>query len=427
MNLRKRRETIVVVFIMTLIVLFAFAISANGETIRMISMKQAGWTPEEYDQIIQEFKNQNPDVDVELTLVGYDALHDKLITSISSSNPAYDVVLVDDIWVPQFAAAGWLMDVTDKITDNMKEEVYDKAWQIVAYNGREWGLPWLLDQKYLFYNAKLLKEAGIKEPPTTWEELAEQAKIIKEKGIVEYPIIWSWAQIEALICDWVTLLEGNNGDFFTMDNKPAFNSIRGVETLSWMKQTIDNGITNPASLAADEEEVRRIFSQGKAVFALNWVYMYDLLNDPDESNIVDQAKMSLVPVFAAAQESGIKSATITGSMGFAVTNKSPHKELAYKLVEFMTSKDIQTRYADHITPMWKPVMQQNEIIEKHPVIFPIFDKQFPYCYARPKVPYYTEVSKILQTSLQNALVGKVSVQEALDNAAKEVKEIQSRW
>jgi multiple sugar transport system substrate-binding protein len=276
--------------ILTMVILMVglFSIVSSAETIRMISMKQAGWTPEEYDQIISEFEENNSGTDVELTLVGYDALHDKLITSISSSSPAYDVILVDDIWYAQFAEAGWLMDVTDKVSSDMKEDVYDKAWDIVGYNDKLYGLPWLLDLEYFFYNEEILNQAGIENPPTTWEEVVEQSNIIKEQGLVEYPIVWSWAQIEALICDWVTLLKGNNGDFFDENNNPQFNNEKGVETLTWMKMTLDEEISNPASLSANEEEVRRIFSQGNAAFAINWVYMYELLNNPDESNIVGE-------------------------------------------------------------------------------------------------------------------------------------------
>jgi multiple sugar transport system substrate-binding protein len=415
--------------ILTLVILLlaVFTLSTSAETINMISMKQAGWTPEEYNQIIAEFEEDNPGVEVELTLVGYDALHDKLITSISGANPAYDVVLIDDIWYAQFAEAGWLLDVTDRVSSDMEDDVYDKAWEIVGYNDRLYGLPWLLDLEYFFYNEQILNEAGIEKPPTTWEEVVEQSKTIKEKGIVEYPMVWSWAQIEALICDWVTLLKGNNGEFFDENDKPAFNNEKGVETLTWMKETIDSGLTNPASLSANEEEVRRIFSQGNAAFTINWVYMYELLNNPDESNIVGQTQLALMPVFADAKAEGIESASITGSMGFSVTRNSSNEDLAYDLIEFMTSKGIQTRYADHVTPMYKSVMKREEIIEMHPETFKMFDKQFPYIYSRPKVPYYTEVSRALQTSIQNALVGNISPQEALDDAAEEVEKIQDRW
>jgi len=80
--------------------------------------------------------------------------------------------------------------------------------------------------------------------------MLEQAAVIKEKGIAEYPIVWSWGQYEAAICDWVTLLEGNGGKLVDEAGNPMFNDEKGVETLAWMVQTIDDGITNPASVSA---------------------------------------------------------------------------------------------------------------------------------------------------------------------------------
>ncbi len=180
----------------------------------------------------------------------------------------------------------------------MKAGIFDAAWQIPTVDGKAYGMPWLLDQKYFFYNEKLLKEAGFDAPPTTWEELIDQSKVIKEKGIAEYPIVWSWGQYEAAICDWVTLLYGNGGMMVDKDGKPTFNNPDGVKTLEWMVKTIDDGITNPSSISYVEEDVRNVFSQGKAVFAVNWNYMFDLVNfQKDQSQVTGQIKPALMPAF----------------------------------------------------------------------------------------------------------------------------------
>lgn len=405
----------------------AGAFAGSAITLRLIGMQQAGMTPEEMNAVIQEFEAAHPGVRIEATYVAYDALHDKLVTSISPARPAYDIVLVDDIWFPKFAEAGWLLDVTDRIPAEMRRDVFPAAWDIVTYKGRQWGLPWLLDQKYFFYNADILKQAGLTEPPATWEELVEQARVIKQKGLVEYPIVWSWAQIEALICDWVTLLYGNGGEFFDAAGNPRFNSPAGVEVLEWMVRTLRDGITNPASLSSGEEEVRNVFSQGKAAFALNWVYMYDLTNDPAESKIVGSTRMALIPVFEKARQAGIASATINGSMGFAVTARSPYPKEAFDFILYLTSRGVQRRYAAHVTPMWQSLYEDEAMLQEHPVTLRMFQKQFPYSHVRPKVPYYTELSKAIQVALHEALTGRKTPKQALDDATARVREIQARW
>ena len=394
---------------------------AAKATVHVLAMEQAGPTVEEMNAIVAEFNKTNPNVEVLIDYVAYDALHDKIVTALASTPPAYDVFLVDDIWYAEFASKGYSLDVTERITADMKAGIFDAAWQIPTVNGKAFGLPWLLDQKYFFYNEKLLKEAGFDAPPATWEELLDQAKVIKEKGVAEYPIVWSWSQAEAAVCDWVTLLYGNGGMMADNDGKPAFNSPIGVKTLEWMVKTIDDGFTNPSSIASLEEDVRNVFSQGKAVYALNWNYMFDLANfNKEQSQITGQVKAALMPAF---KDSGAKSATIDGSMGFSVAATSANPDAAWAYVVYLTSKDVQDRYSAHMLPMWKTSFEGdagNKLEATSPttqVMVPMFNLQFPYSVVRPKVAFYPEASKALQLALQEALTKVKTPQQALDDAA----------
>jgi multiple sugar transport system substrate-binding protein len=395
------------------------------QTVQVLAMEQAGPTVEEMNAIVAEFNEDNPDVEVVIDYVSYDALHDKITTAMASSPPAYDVFLVDDIWYAEFAEAGYIWDVSDKITPEMNENIFEAAWDITVVQGKTYGLPWLLDQKYFYYNEEILNEAGISAPPRTWEEMFDQAQVIKDQGLVEYPIVWSWGQYEAAICDWVTLLYGNGGTLVDDAGNPTFNDAKGVETLTWMVQSIDNGITNPASISYVEEDVRNVFSQKKAAFATNWVYMYDLVNfNEDESQVTGKIKMSLMPAFAG---SGVTSATQDGSMGFSIAVESPVKEVAWEYIKYVTSENVQNRYSAHLLPIWETSYDGDQLdillgfSESNETTVPMFSQQFPYSYVRPKVPFYPEASKALQLALQEALTKSKSPQEALDDAAAKWK------
>jgi len=413
-----------------IVVLIAMAISMTScgakpesteKSVKVLAMQQAGPTPEEMNEIVAKFNESNPGIKVNIDYVSYDALHDKIATSMATNPPAYDVILVDDIWYAEFAKNGYLWDVTSKISKETKDSIFAAAWDITTVNGVTYGMPWLLDEKYFFYNEKMLADAGIAAPPKTWEELEAQSLILKEKGIVEYPIVWSWAQAETAICDFVALLYGNGGRFTDENGKPAFNEAAGVETLQWMVDSIDKGIVNPASISYVEEDVRNTFSQGKAAFAINWLYMYELAAiNTDESQVVGQVKMSLIPAF---EGNAAPSSSINGSMGFSVVDKSPNREEAWKYVEFLTSEEIQREYSAHLPPVWSGNYEGealNELMalnESNPVTVPMFKEQFPYSHVRPKVPYYAEGSKALQLALQEALTKSKTPQQALDDAA----------
>ena len=421
---------ITLVFVLALVVGIAGCAQPEAEgpaTVHVLAMEQAGPTVEEMDSIVAEFNETNPNVEVVIDYVSYDAIHDKITTAMASSPPAYDAFLVDDIWYSEFADKGYIFNVTDKITQEMKDGIFEAAWDIPTVEGEVYGLPWLLDEKYFFYNEKLLNEAGFSDPPRTWEEMLEQAAVIKEKGIAEYPIVWSWGQYEAAICDWVTLLEGNGGKLVDEAGNPMFNDEKGVETLAWMVQTIDDGITNPASVSYVEEDVRNVFSQGKAVFALNWTYMYDLVNlNEEESQVTGEIKMALMPAFS---DGGVESATLDGSMGFSVADTSPAKEAAWKYIEYLTSEDVQNRYSAHLLPIWETSFegeageQLMSYSESNAVTVPMFKEQFPYSSVRPKVPFYPEASKALQLALQEALTGQKTPEQALNDAAAKWTEL----
>ena len=197
-------------------------------TLNALFMSQSAYSEADVRAMTDAYVAAHPDVKVNLEFVPYEGLRDKTLLA-QGSGTGYDVVLFDVIWPAEYATNGILADVSSRITPEMKAGVLPGAWTTVEYQGKQYGMPWILDTKYLFYNKDMLAKAGIAAPPKTWDELTEQAKIIKEKGIVEYPIVWSWAQAEAVICDYTTLLSAYGGSFLDADGKPVFDQGGGLK------------------------------------------------------------------------------------------------------------------------------------------------------------------------------------------------------
>jgi multiple sugar transport system substrate-binding protein len=84
--------------------------------------------PAEIDQIARDFEAQNPDIKVNMEYVSYDNLHDKIVTGMAAKPPAYDAVMVDVIWPDEFIKAGYLLDVTNRITPDMKSGMFPASW-----------------------------------------------------------------------------------------------------------------------------------------------------------------------------------------------------------------------------------------------------------------------------------------------------------
>ena len=406
--------------------------AAGPVTIHVLTMDQAGLKPAEIDQIAREFEAKNPDIKVNMEYLGYDYIHDKITTGMAAKPPAYDAAMIDVIWPDEFIKAGYLLDVTNRITPDMKSGMFPASWNGVTRNGKIYGMPWLMDVKYFMYNKDMLQKAGFTDPPKTWEEMVDQAKVIKQKGIAEFPVIWSWNQKEGVVCDYTVLLFGNGGAFLDANGKPVFNNDKGVQVLTWMKQTIDDGLTNPSSVSSDENAVEADFLAGKSAFAVNWLFQYSDSNDSNKSQIVGQAAFAPMPVFKAGADTGIKGSSVDGSSSFAIMATTPYPDQTWKFLTYLASNDVQTRYSAERLPVWQADFQGDALTKleaatsTNPVTVPAFLAQFPFANERPTVAYYNEGSAALQLAIQEALTGVKTPQQALDDAAAKWAQLGSK-
>ncbi|WP_428929511.1 extracellular solute-binding protein [Marinibacterium sp. SX1] len=387
--------------------------AAFAETeLNALFMAQAAYSEDDIRAMTASFEAANPEVKVNLEFVPYEGLHDKTVLSMGSGG-GYDVVLFDVIWPAEYAQNGILLDVTDKITDEMKSGILPGAWTTVDYDGASYGLPWILDTKYLFYNKDMLAEAGIDTPPATWAELTEAATRIKEAGIVEYPIAWSWAQAEAAVCDYTTLLAAFGGAFIE-DGAPAFQSGGGLEALDYMAASLEAGLTNPNSREFLEEDVRAVFQNGDAAFALNWTYMYNLANASDESSVKGK-----VGVVAAPGVEGVSEhSAVNGSMGLGIPATSEHPDEAWDYIVHMTSQPVQNDYARLSLPIWASSYTDPAVTDGQEELIAAAGEGLAVMYPRPMTANYQEMSMALQQGIQEALLGMASPQDALDAAAE---------
>ncbi len=137
--------------------------------------------------LIQDFEKASG-IKVNQTQVQYNQLFDKIVTSVQGGADV-DVIEMDTIWTPQFASAGWVQDISDRATDAITSDVPESALSAVRFNGKLYGMPWFNSAKHLFYNQKLLKDAGFDAPPATLDEFVEQAKATTEGGPVGFGLV----------------------------------------------------------------------------------------------------------------------------------------------------------------------------------------------------------------------------------------------
>ena len=383
----------------------------TGE-VTALFMKQAGYTEEDYREIIADFSEEHPDIEVKPTFVSYEALHDKIVTSAPAGT--YDVVVLDVIWPAEFASKGIIADLTDRFPESWNDEMLSGVLPTAEYDGAYYGVPNGPATKLFYYNGAMLEQVGATpEDLDTWDGVLETARSIKAAGLSEYPIAWSWAQAEALICDYAQLLGAFGGEFTDADGKLIINDEAGVATLEWMQQTIEDGLSNPASTTFLEDDVSKAMAQGETAFGLNWDSTMRDLQDPSISSIADVAGVLPTPKGPSGARPGVN-----GAMAYSIGANSKNQDAAWTFIEYLTSPEVQEQHVASSLPNWVASYDKPEVVETNPEVIEASKIAYEDSILRPSVPNYSSVSQIIQVELQNALLGKKSAQEALDDAVE---------
>jgi multiple sugar transport system substrate-binding protein len=396
--------------------------SAGGGavTLHALFMKQAAYSEADVAAMTAAFTKDHPNITIAPEFVAYDALHDKIVTAQAGGGGVYDLVLVDTPWPAEMVKAGIITDITDKIPAEFTSGVFDAAWTAAKYNGKIYGVPWINDTKFFFYNEKLLADAGITAAPKTWDEVEADAKALKAKGEVTYPIISSWKQAEAVICEWTQLAAAMGGsDFMDAQGNPKFNQGGGLAALKFMKKLLDEGLVDPASLSSTEDDVNAAMSTGKYAMTLNWTYGLSVMNDPKASKVPGQIKVAPSPGEGSVATSGVN-----GGMSIAVTTTSKHPNEALQYALSLASEKSQEMDVANALPMWQASFDNADVTKNNPTLFAAAKIQFGGLVARPVVPYYTKLSNALQEAIQQALLGKKSPEQALNDVAAKVPSFQ---
>src|SRR4030095_337890 len=123
--------------------------------------------------IIEDFQTLHPDIRVQLVEgpAPTDTREDMYSVSFLSGAAAYDIVYSDVIWTPKFAAAGWLLDLTDRASERDTADFLPADLHAGTYRGRLYRIPAFTDAGVLYYRKDL-----VHSPPETFDELEQLSR-----------------------------------------------------------------------------------------------------------------------------------------------------------------------------------------------------------------------------------------------------------
>ena len=367
---------------------------------------------------LDRFRGAHPGIQVALraTPDAADQHHQLYVQWLNSHVGEPDVLQLDVVWTPEFAAAGWIRPL-----DEFHPNTHDLFTSTVAANRWKnalYALPWFVDVGMLYWRTDLMTA-----PPPTFQDLVGTAKAIQASHGIPFGFVWQGARYEGLVANFVEHLGAFGGAVLDENGKVVVDSESGVRALTFMRDTIyTDGVVPPAALTWQEEQTRLAFQNGEAVFMRNWPYAYALLEEPD-SKVAGRVAVAPIP----GQPGGAATAALGGS-SLAINAYSDQPDDAYRLIEFLLEPEQmieRVRIAGQFPPapslyggrelaaaLKIPAAEARRIIEA--------------AVPRPVSPVYSQLSAILQVSLHRSLTRQQEPRDALVEAATAMRALLAR-
>lgn len=392
--------------------------AAEGPTEVVFPGSAVGAEAEVLRRQLDRFMTENPGIRVvqRRTPDAADQRHQLYVQWLNAGASQPDILQLDVVWTPEFAAAGWILPL-DRFEPDV-DEFPPATIEANEWKGRLYALPWFVDVGLLYWRTDLMEA-----PPTTLAELREVAERAQREAGIRYGFVWQGARYEGLVTVFLEHLGAFGGQIMGPDDAVRVDEEPAVRALTWMRDAVwKEGTVPRAALTWHEEETRFAFQNGDAVFMRNWPYAWSLLENEPDSRVAGKTGVAAMPGTAA----GSSTAALGGGQ-LAINVNTDHPEAAWQVIEYLTRPEQMLERAAVVGQY-----PARAALYEDPRLAAALDRDVaPMAEAvaqarpRPVTPVYTQLSEILQIQLHRALTRQSEPREALETAAREMRRLLS--
>ncbi len=385
-------------------------------------------------EAIAQFEKENPGITVKTEAVPL-AQRDVKFTTAIRAGEGPDVFALDANPVRQYIAEGWVRDLTPFIKneggDKFLADFYPNALMPVTVDGKVYGVPKNTVAMVLVYNEKLFKEAGINEPPKTWDEFRETAKKLTRSSTASGPIDrWAFTVVMApagFDLRVSSIIRGFGGDFLTPDGKhSALNTPEVKAGFNFILDLIQQDKTIPPGVTqVDANGARRMLANQQVAMKIGTTWSLPEVSGMNPNlKGWEVLKMAPIPTASGAEQTA---RTTLYQKSLFINKNTKHPEEAWKLVKFLTEPARMQRWFD-----------DNNMLSARASVNANYDKIKESDSARivaseiqrgaflPLMPKWPQILEAFRQNLQAAATGAKPRDQALADAHQQVEAILER-
>ncbi|GLI01728.1 ABC transporter substrate-binding protein [Phytohabitans aurantiacus] len=376
------------------------------------------WAPElpagSFDKLMTEFTAQNPNIKVKLLSGPYASTKQQLVSG-AASKTLPDVVGLDGAWVNDFAKQGAIADLSAL----MKDANYDESQLAsqIQIQGKTYMIPIVNFVYPMFVNNDLLAKAGVTKPPSTRTEFLDAAKKITATGgnVKGWALPLDTAVPNGIQNDVMSWLWASGGTMLTKDGKPDLTNAQVKSTIEYVKSLNDASVIAPGSLTMKEQDKVEKFTTGQVGMVIDSLAHINLIKKNNPS-----LNFTVLPIPAEDGYTG-KRGIPYASWGIGVADSSKHKAEAFKLVEFLMSKEKNAELSTLANGFPGNKTAVPDFSNSDPLFktaFDIYQAGYP-ANEFVGLPKAEDLMRSFDEQLQLTLTGKQSVDDTLSKAQED--------
>ncbi|KQW54939.1 MULTISPECIES: ABC transporter substrate-binding protein [Ensifer] len=362
---------------------------------------------------------------VEIVQAPYANVFEQGANAGATKSGVFDIILMDDPWIPFFAENGHLEDLTPYFKNAGMEgpdnDFLSKSLAIcrTPYNtGPYVCLPYVGNAQMFFYDAAKYKEAGV-EAPKTWDDVLKASQTLTKNGGGRYfGYVFRGGQGNPVVADFMPIFWSYGANMFNEDRTKV--TIDTPEGAAAMKMFMALRDVSPKGIESyNANEVGTALAAGAAASSINWPNWVATFEDPSQSKMV--GKISYAPIPAGTKPGSSE----IGHWTMGIMSASKNKQEAFDFMVWATSAEQIKISATRGNPPVRasvfadPELTSQEQFRHYPVLMEAIQASTP----RPRHPKWPEIENAFGIELSKAVAGTITPEEALKSSQAAVEEI----
>ena len=347
-------------------------------------------------KLVADYEQNNPGWKINVTDLTWADGHQKIVVSFGANSPP-DLLELGSDWIAEFAAAGALAKLKSDTNGILAVGPGIIAGQIYA-------LPWFVDSRVLYINKSLLEKAGALHP-SDWNSLFAACRKISSPDANTFGFGANSNEPHRLYKKFLPFVWSAGGDII-FDGRVNLETPELMRALNFYADICKCGIIE------SQKNLEDAFCDGKIGFVISGGWLLKRLKDHPPGF---EYELALIP----PETRGGQSVSFAGGEYLAIAAKTPNREAARKLLDFMIERDNSRLLCDSVGFGFPPYASQEIKSAGQKILF----EQLGQSRFTPVHSRWVYIEKIIETMIESVMLGELSPVEAVAAAQRQINEL----